>query len=58
MKILLLPEQLMGMLQEEIGNLEMEGEFLVFRSTTEMSSRLSNAMENAIIDSKPVLVEE
>ena len=57
MKIFLLPEQLIGMLQEEIGNLEMEGEHLVFKSQHDMSTKLCNAMENAIIDSSPMMVE-
>jgi hypothetical protein len=57
MKIFLLPEQLLAMLKEELYDLEWEGEFLVFRSSTEMSAKLCNAMENAIIDSRPKVVE-
>ena len=57
MRVLLLPEQLMAMIQEELDEMEMEGEFLVFDSAVAMDRKLSLAMRKATTNSRPVIVD-
>jgi hypothetical protein len=45
------------MLDEEVSDLEMEGEFLVFDGPTHMETKLSKAMERAITNSRPTVVD-
>lgn len=57
MRIFLHPEQLLAMLEEELGQLEMEGEHLVFRTPQDMDNKLSHVMQCAIIDSDPEVIQ-
>jgi len=57
MRIFLHPKQLLAMLEEELGQLDMEGEHLVFRNPHHMTQKLSHVMECAIIDSRPEVIQ-
>jgi len=57
MRIFLHPQQLLAMLEEELGQLEMEGEHLVFRTPREMDNKLSHVMQCAITNSEPEVIQ-
>lgn len=56
MRILLHREQLLAMLEEELDDLESDGDHLVFRTPEHMDRALKSAMRSATVNSRPKVV--